>query len=127
MSTAERTQLYSLLETKLALVSELNEVSEDEDSLYHSEQPYANYRRDGITALIITIVFGLLFTGLQLFEYQTAPFTIADGIYGSTFFVTTGFHGLHVMVGTLFLFVCLLRHIFYHFLREQHFGLEAAI
>lgn len=86
-----------------------------------------NYRRDAIVALAVTIVLGMLFTGLQLFEYQTAPFTIADGIYGSTFFVTTGFHGLHVIVGTIFLFVALLRHIFYHFLREQHFGLEAAI
>ena len=60
-------------------------------------------------------------------EYVEAPFTISDGIYGSTFFLATGFHGFHVIVGTLFLFVTLIRHLKYHFLVEHHFGLEAAI
>jgi heme/copper-type cytochrome/quinol oxidase subunit 3 len=96
-------------------------------SAFEDGGQFRNYRKDGIIALCITIVFGVLFTALQLFEYQTAPFTLADGIYGSTFFVTTGFHGLHVIIGTIFLIVCLFRHVFYHFLQEQHFGLEAAI
>jgi len=95
--------------------------------IFEGSSKLRNYRKDGIIALVITIIFGMLFTALQLFEYQTAPFTLADGIYGSTFFVTTGFHGLHVIIGTIFLVVCLCRHIFYHFLQEQHFGLEAAI
>jgi heme/copper-type cytochrome/quinol oxidase subunit 3 len=88
---------------------------------------FTNFRKQGIVALTITIAFGILFTALQLFEYQMAPFTLADGVYGSTFFVTTGFHGLHVIVGTIFLVVCLCRHISYHFLQNQHFGLEAGI
>jgi len=55
-----------------------------------------------------------------------APFTIADRVYGSTFFVATGFHGLHVIIGTIFLFVCLVRLYFSHFSRGHHFGFEAA-
>jgi cytochrome c oxidase subunit 3 len=84
-------------------------------------------RQSVILALFMTIVYGCLFTLLQRYEYTQTDFTIADGIYGSTFFVTTGFHGLHVIIGTLFLIVCLVRHYAYHFTREYHFGLEAAI
>jgi len=68
----------------------------------------------------------VLFTLLQLFEYIEAPFNITDGIYGSTFFIATGFHGLHVIIGTLFLTVCLFRNILYHFNENHHFGFEAA-
>jgi len=91
------------------------------------DRPQAKLRLEVIVALTLTIALGLLFTALQKYEYIHATFTIADGIYGSTFFVTTGFHGLHVIIGTLFLFICLLRHIQYHFTREHHVGLEAAI
>ena len=52
--------------------------------------------------LLITIILGIYFTILQAYEYIEAPFTIADRIYGSTFFIATGFHGLHVIIGTLF-------------------------
>ena len=55
-----------------------------------------------------------------------ANFTIADGIYGSSFFLATGFHGFHVLVGSTFLFVCLLRAMNHHFTREHHFGFESA-
>ncbi|WP_458018763.1 cytochrome c oxidase subunit 3 [Klebsiella pneumoniae] len=51
---------------------------------------------------------------------------MADAVYGSTFFVATGFHGLHVIIGTAFLLVCLIRHIFNHFSSMHHFGFEAA-
>lgn len=61
--------------------------------------------------LLATVGLGLYFTSLQALEYYEAPFTIADSVYGSTFFVATGFHGVHVIVGTLFLFVCLFRHV----------------
>jgi len=74
----------------------------------------------------LTIVLGFYFTYLQAWEYYEAPFTISDGAYGSTFFVATGFHGLHVLIGSSFLFICLLRLYFYHFSVGHHFGFEAA-
>jgi heme/copper-type cytochrome/quinol oxidase subunit 3 len=78
-------------------------------------------------ALLITIFFAVIFTWLQLLEYQTAPFSISDGAYGSVFYLTTGFHGFHVIVGTIFLVVCAFRLGFFnHFSLEHHFGFEAA-
>lgn len=125
----EKRFLTASTETILSVIrpilQQINFGVEDENLPLSAE--FVNYRKQGIIALFITIIFGLLFTALQLFEYQMAPFTLADGIYGSTFFVTTGFHGLHVIVGTIFLIVCLCRHIYYHFLQNQHFGLEAGI
>ncbi|KYQ49978.1 Cytochrome c oxidase subunit 3, partial [Trachymyrmex zeteki] len=76
--------------------------------------------------LIITIFLGVYFSCLQLFEYINASFTIADSIYGSTFFISTGFHGIHVIVGTTFLVVCLIRLLSMHFSFYHHFGFEAA-
>nr|YP_010296696.1 cytochrome c oxidase subunit III [Gracixalus yunnanensis]UMI33289.1 cytochrome c oxidase subunit 3 [Gracixalus yunnanensis] len=83
-------------------------------------------RKDVIQALFFTIVLGLYFTALQAMEYYETPFSLADGIYGTTFFVATGFHGLHVIIGTLFLVTCLLRHMFFHLTTQHHFGFEAA-
>nr|YP_010117202.1 cytochrome c oxidase subunit III [Downesia tarsata]QPM99430.1 cytochrome c oxidase subunit 3 [Downesia tarsata] len=77
-------------------------------------------------SLILTVILGLYFSSLQLFEYMEAPFCISDSIYGSTFFMATGFHGLHVLIGTMFLLICLLRHLNYHFSKSHHFGFEAA-
>ena len=77
-------------------------------------------------SLLLTVILGLYFTALQAFEYIEASFSIADGSYGSTFFVATGFHGLHVLVGTSFLVVCLLRIEKNQFRRSHHFGFEAA-
>lgn len=76
--------------------------------------------------LFFTIILGIYFTILQAYEYIEAPFTIADRIYGSTFFIATGFHGLHVIIGTIFLLICLIRHINNHFSNRHHFGFEAA-
>nr|QXF68483.1 cytochrome c oxidase subunit III [Hierodula zhangi] len=76
--------------------------------------------------LIFTITLGLYFTALQLYEYYEASFTIADSVFGSTFFVATGFHGLHVIIGTTFLITCLLRMLSMHFTSNHHFGFEAA-
>jgi cytochrome c oxidase subunit 3 len=72
-------------------------------------------------------LYGLIFTVVQAYEYNIAPFSINDGIFGSLFFMLTGFHGFHVLVGTIFLIVCLYRQINYHFTRRQHVGLEACI
>nr|QPN54159.1 cytochrome c oxidase subunit III [Holotrichia sp. NS-2020] len=77
-------------------------------------------------SLMITVILGIYFTLLQAYEYMEAPFTIADSIYGSTFFIATGFHGLHVIIGTTFLLVCLIRHYYNHFSSIHHFGFEAA-
>lgn len=76
--------------------------------------------------LFFTVLLGIYFTILQIYEYIEAPFTIADSIYGSTFFIATGFHGLHVLIGTTFLLICLIRHLNNHFSINHHFGFEAA-
>jgi cytochrome c oxidase subunit 3 len=83
-------------------------------------------KKEAMTALIYTIFFAVIFTFLQGFEYLTAPFTMSDGIYGSTFYMATGFHGFHVFVGTCFLTVCLVRLYLNHFTREHHLGFEFA-
>jgi len=76
--------------------------------------------------LSLTIILAIIFTGLQIFEYLNSPFSISDGVYGSTFFLATGFHGFHVFIGTCFLIICLFRLHLNHFTREHHFGFEAA-
>ena len=76
--------------------------------------------------LAITIILGVYFTILQAFEYYEASFSFADSVYGSTFFIATGFHGLHVLVGTIFLAVCLVRLLKCEFRSSHHFGFEAA-
>ena len=80
-----------------------------------------------ILTLIQTIILSLIFTSCQIYEYFEISFTIADSIFGSIFFLTTGFHGLHVIIGTIFLITCLIRLFNNHFSRKHHFGYEAAI
>ncbi len=83
--------------------------------------------RNGLKwGLICTVVLGALFTCVQAYEYAHAAFGFSGHIYGATFFMATGFHGFHVLIGTIFLFVCLLRALAGHFKPEQHFGFEAA-
>jgi len=76
--------------------------------------------------LFWTIFLGVIFTLFQIYEYIEAPFSIHDGIYGSVFFMLTGFHGFHVLIGTIFIIVMSFRFIFHHFTREHHLGFEAA-
>jgi len=83
-------------------------------------------KQESVISLFLTIILALIFTVIQVFEYIQAPFTISSGIYGSTFFMSTGFHGFHVLIGTLFLSVCLYRLIKGHFTKEHHLGFEAA-
>ncbi|GLT12994.1 hypothetical protein GCM10007928_52370 [Sulfitobacter porphyrae] len=80
----------------------------------------------GLQGLIATVALGIYFTFLQAGEYYEASFTIADGAYGSRFFVATGFHGLYVLIGRTFLSVCLARVWLQHFSTGHHFGFEAA-
>ena len=79
-----------------------------------------------IYGLALTVLLGLTFTGIQAYEYSHAAFGFKDGVYSSVFFMATGFHGFHVIVGTIFLIVCLVRAIAGHFTPERHFGFEAA-
>jgi cytochrome c oxidase subunit 3 len=85
-----------------------------------------NDRKGLIQGLWLTIILGATFTCVQAYEYSHAAFTYAGHIYGSTFFMATGFHGAHVIIGTIFLSVCLLRAYLGHFKPDHHFGFEAA-
>jgi cytochrome c oxidase subunit 3 len=76
--------------------------------------------------LILTILLGATFTCVQAYEYSHALFGFAGNVYGATFFMATGFHGFHVLVGTIFLIVCLLRANAGHFTPTQHLGFEFA-
>ena len=83
--------------------------------------------RQGVKmGLWLTIILGFTFTCVQAFEYSHAAFGFAGHIYGSTFFMATGFHGAHVIIGTIFLAVCLLRVYKGHFTPQQHLGFEFA-
>ena len=79
-----------------------------------------------ILALLLTVVLGVVFLGFQVYEYTHVKFGFTDTIYASAFFMATGFHGFHVLVGTIFLFVCWRRAKLGHFTPEKHFGFEAA-
>jgi cytochrome c oxidase subunit 3 len=83
-------------------------------------------RKGLIWGLFITVILGALFTACQAYEYMHAGFNFAGHIYGSTFFMATGFHGAHVIIGTVFLLVCLFRALNGAFTPKQHFGFEAA-
>lgn len=83
--------------------------------------------RNGLkNGLWLTIVLGVLFTCVQAYEYSHAAFAFKGNIYGATFFMATGFHGAHVIIGTLFLTVCLIRAYAGHFTPQQHLGFEFA-
>ncbi len=85
-----------------------------------------DHRRSLTAGLLLTIALGILFTFLQAYEYVHATFAITDGIYGSAFYLATGFHGFHVIVGTIFLIVCYVRSSKGDFTPEAHVGFEAA-
>ncbi|UVO55082.1 cytochrome c oxidase subunit 3 [Sphingomonas sp. SUN039] len=83
--------------------------------------------RQGLkTGLWATILLGILFSSIQAYEYVHAPFGFKGLNYSAAFFMATGFHGFHVIVGTIFLIVCLIRSYKGHFTPRQHFGFEAA-
>nr|YP_011008304.1 cytochrome oxidase subunit III [Ishige okamurae]WBP70205.1 cytochrome oxidase subunit III [Ishige okamurae] len=83
-------------------------------------------RKRALLSLFSTVCLGMLFTGFQYVEYLRAPFSISDGIYGSIFYMLTGFHGFHVIVGTIFLIVGLIRLYHGHFSQKRHIGFETA-
>jgi cytochrome c oxidase subunit 3 len=85
-----------------------------------------NAFRDGISSFLFTLMYASLFTALQYYEYMEAQFDISDGIYGSIFYMSTGFHGFHVIVGSIFILVCFIRYLNKHFTRKRHLGFECA-
>lgn len=85
----------------------------------------SNYTQT-IQRLFLTVTLGIYFTVLQAFEYWEAPFTISDSVYGRSFFIATGFHGIHVIIGTIFILIIIIRHINWHFSKNHHFGFEAS-
>ena len=84
------------------------------------------HRKHFLQGLALTIFLGVCFTCVQAFEYSHAAFGFRDGIYPSAFYMATGFHGFHVLVGTIFLIVCYFRGRAGHFKPDHHFGFEAA-
>ena len=114
---------FPLLNTLILLCSGTT-VTWAHHSLIHGD-------REGLKlGLLLTVLLGILFTSIQAYEYMHAPFAFKQSsggtIYGSTFFMATGFHGFHVIVGTIFLTVCLIRAMKGDFTPRQHFGFEAA-
>jgi cytochrome c oxidase subunit 3 len=83
-------------------------------------------RKSMVQGLVVAVSLGALFTVFQAYEYQHAAFGFSGNIYGANFFMATGFHGFHVLVGTIFLAICMLRAMRGHFTKDQHLGFEAA-
>src|SRR6056297_2188881 len=92
----------------------------------HHALVHGNDRKGLVNGLIVAIALGVLFTITQAYEYTHAAFGFAGNIYGANFFMATGFHGLHVIIGTIFLAVCLIRLQKGDFTPEKHVGFEAA-
>ena len=84
-------------------------------------------RSGALYGTIFTVVLALIFTLFQGVEYSVSSFTISDGVFGTCFFFGTGFHGFHVIIGTVFLSVALWRIIAYHLTDHHHLGYEAGI
>ncbi len=110
---------FPLLNTLILLMSGTT-VTYAHHALIHGD-------RQGLkSGLWATILLGLLFSSIQAYEYVHAPFGFKGLNYSAAFFMATGFHGFHVIVGTIFLIVCLIRSYKGHFTPRQHFGFEAA-
>jgi cytochrome c oxidase subunit 3 len=84
-------------------------------------------RRGALNSTVATILLAVIFTISQVIEYSVSSFTISDSVFGSTFYFSTGFHGFHVIIGTIFLFVGLYRVLNYHLINQHHIGLESSI
>jgi cytochrome c oxidase subunit 3 len=84
-------------------------------------------RAGTLYANIITLILAIVFTGFQYIEYIDCNFTISDSVFGSSFFCSTGLHGIHVALGTIFIYVAFLRIFNYHLTTKHHVGYEFSI
>lgn len=91
----------------------------------HHSIIYGSYK-NAILALSLTVLLGVIFSFVQAYEYLEASYGLTDSVFGTTFYMLTGFHGFHVLIGTIFLGVCLYRLNAGHFTRTHHLGFEAA-
>ena len=81
---------------------------------------------NAVYGFIVTLLLAFLFTALQVWEYLNAPFNFTYSVYGSSFYALTGLHGLHVIVGSIFILICFIRLLNYHFTKNHHLGFEFA-
>lgn len=109
-----------LLNTILLLASGFT-ITYAHHSVIHSDRTEALY------GIALTVVLAVAFTCFQGLEYVVSSFTISDSVFGSCFYFGTGFHGLHVIIGTIFIAVSLWRLLAYHFTENHHLGLESSI
>lgn len=84
-------------------------------------------RNSALYGALFTVLLAAVFTAFQGVEYSVSSFTLSDGVFGSSFYFGTGFHGLHVIIGTIFLLVGGWRLLAYHLTENHHLGLEAGI
>ena len=84
-------------------------------------------RKDSIYGTFFTIILAIVFTGFQYLEYSEAPFTISDPVYGSAFYASTGLHGFHVIIGTIFISTMFFRNLGYQLTKHHHIGFESSI
>ena len=87
----------------------------------------AGNRKGAILGTFLTILFAVIFTALQYYEYSEAAFSLSDSVFGSAFYCSTGLHGLHVIVGTIFILVGFSRMLSFHLTKEHHIGFESSI
>nr|YP_010939196.1 cytochrome c oxidase subunit III [Pseudoligosita yasumatsui]WLF85670.1 cytochrome c oxidase subunit 3 [Pseudoligosita yasumatsui] len=84
-------------------------------------------KKMSLVSMLITVMLGLIFTLFQYLEYKESTFSISDSVYGSLFFMSTGFHGLHVLIGSIFLLLNFFRIMLNNYSSIHHFGFEAAV
>lgn len=119
--------LVPLSPITVPLLNTLLLVSSGASVTYGHHAMFQGARGPALAGMLLTVVLALVFTGLQYLEYDVAGFSLTDGAYGSCFYFSTGLHGMHVAVGTLFLTAALARLAAYHFTKGHHLGLESAI
>jgi cytochrome c oxidase subunit 3 len=116
-----------LIASNVPLINTILLISSGATVTYGHHALFLRNRSAAIIGIFLTIILAIIFTTLQGIEYDVAGFSIPDGAYGSCFYFSTGTHGIHVIVGTIFISVGLVRVFRYHFTSSHHIGFEAAI